>query len=102
MTEKGLKARIRDRVLSEAVPVVRDPAERVRDILESIAAIERHADCTKTGIRETMSYSRRGICAISRSSEKQPGRFRKSTRTGAGSSVASDRRYAERPGTWIL
>ena len=28
---------------------MRDPAERVRDILESIAAIERHADCTKTG-----------------------------------------------------
>ena len=28
---------------------MRDPAERVRDILESIAAIERHSDCTKTG-----------------------------------------------------
>lgn len=28
---------------------MRDPAERVRDILESIAAIERYADCTRTG-----------------------------------------------------
>ena len=28
---------------------MRDPAERVRDVLESIAAIERHVDCTKAG-----------------------------------------------------
>jgi len=28
---------------------MRDPAERVRDILEGIAAIERHADCGKEG-----------------------------------------------------
>lgn len=26
---------------------MRDPAERLRDVLEAIAAIERHADCTK-------------------------------------------------------
>lgn len=28
---------------------MRDPAERVRDILESIAAIARHSDCSKEG-----------------------------------------------------
>ncbi len=28
---------------------MRDPAERGRDILESIAAIERHTDCAKNG-----------------------------------------------------
>ena len=28
---------------------MRDPAERVRDILEGIGAIERHADCSKEG-----------------------------------------------------
>jgi uncharacterized protein with HEPN domain len=28
---------------------MRDPDERVRDILDAIAAIERHADCSKDG-----------------------------------------------------
>jgi uncharacterized protein with HEPN domain/predicted nucleotidyltransferase len=43
VTERGLKPRIRDRVLKEADFVVRDPKERLSDVLDAIANIERYS-----------------------------------------------------------
>ena len=43
VTEKGLRKRIRERVLKEAVPLVRDDRERLLDILEAIGHIEKYA-----------------------------------------------------------
>ena len=43
VTEKGLRARIRDRVLQEAVTIVRSDRERLLDILEAIQRIERRS-----------------------------------------------------------
>jgi hypothetical protein len=38
-----LKERIRERVLQEAVPLSRREAQRLQDILDAIAAVERYA-----------------------------------------------------------
>jgi hypothetical protein len=40
---RGLKPRIRERVLTEAVPLLRDPGERLRDILGAISQIKRYS-----------------------------------------------------------
>ncbi len=42
VTEGSLPPRLRQRVLAEAVPPVRGPEERLQDMLEAIAAIERY------------------------------------------------------------
>jgi len=36
VSDRGIKARIRERVLREAVPAVRDQRERLLDMLEAI------------------------------------------------------------------
>jgi hypothetical protein len=52
VTERGLKARIRERVFARGRSCVRDPNERLRVILEAIAAIERHLDCDKAALEQ--------------------------------------------------
>lgn len=48
VTEKGLKDRIKSRVLSEAIPLLRETAERLRDIYEAVVRIEKYTQGGRT------------------------------------------------------
>jgi hypothetical protein len=48
VTERGLKNRIRVRVLARGHPSVRDPRERLQDILEAIQNIQRHTSAQQS------------------------------------------------------
>ena len=44
VSDKGIKARMRERVLREAQAIMRDDGERILDMLEAIERIQRHAE----------------------------------------------------------